>query len=311
MQLIDNYMNELSRFLPTENRDDILVELRTSIEEQVADHAREQGHEPDIDDEKSVLRRFGHPLKVASEYQTQRYLIGPALFPGFVYTLKIILVVVLSLQLVVSVILTLSAGSTFSFSGLLSHMIDTAFLVAAILVAVFASMEFTGERLKWYDSWQPESLGFKSVSISKRDNVISNLITEGIFLLWWNDVLSFQRLLPNPSGDVVVTMSDAWAQLYWPLNIVFAFSFALHAYVLIRGLWHRHTLIAEIVLAFAMIGAVIFLLVSDTLINVTGNVEPELVKLLQGTASIVLLFIAGFALWDVVVALRRLRGQSV
>ena len=68
MSMVDSYLGEVARFLPLERRDDVVEELRGAIEEQVADEV-EAGSEA-TEATSRILRGFGHPLKVAGEYQT-------------------------------------------------------------------------------------------------------------------------------------------------------------------------------------------------------------------------------------------------
>ncbi len=101
MQLIESYLFEVGRYLPDDQRDDILGELRSSLE----DEARELAgtDTPTREQIETVLNKYGHPINVASGYKEPRYLIGPELYPAFIETLSTIftvsLIIVVSLQL--------------------------------------------------------------------------------------------------------------------------------------------------------------------------------------------------------------------
>ena len=110
MQLVDSYLNEVGRFLPAAQREDIINELREAITEQIEDLAQAGTGSPASSDAETVLRGFGHPLKVASAYQPQRHLIGPDYYPAFVQTLKTLLIVVGSVNLVIWLIVMASQG---------------------------------------------------------------------------------------------------------------------------------------------------------------------------------------------------------
>ena len=60
MRLVENYLTQASQLLPKDLREDVVAELRTSLEEQVLDHATANNRAPGIDDEKAVLSEFGH-----------------------------------------------------------------------------------------------------------------------------------------------------------------------------------------------------------------------------------------------------------
>ena len=180
MQLIDSYLSEVERFLPADQRADILGELRSSLEEQVLDVAGDTT--PGLDDQKVVINRLGHPLKVASGYQGQRYLIGPELFPTFVQTLKTVLVVVAAIQIAIMLTAYVSSGWTTSVRGLLSGIFESLLWASIIVSLVFASIEYSGDRLDWYDKWSADSLSLSVGPPVERGAVITNLISEGIFL---------------------------------------------------------------------------------------------------------------------------------
>ena len=97
MQLVNAYLAEVGRYLPPEQRSDIVGELRDDILEQLAALAEPEGRVPELADERQVLTALGHPLKVASAYKPQRYLVGPGLYPAYLKTLKTSLCLVLAL----------------------------------------------------------------------------------------------------------------------------------------------------------------------------------------------------------------------
>ena len=132
----------------------------------------------------------------------------------------------------------------------------------------------------------------------------TNLISEGVFLLWWNGALRFGDWLPALGASV--SLSAAWAPLHWPLNIVVGAFFAVHTYVLIRGVWQRGTLVAEIVLGIPLLAAAAMLITSGNLVSAAGDVGGDFLAALDRTARIAVGVIAAFVLWDAVLAARRL-----
>ena len=206
MSMVDSYLGEVARFLPLERRDDVVEELRGAIEEQVADEV-EAGSEA-TEATSRILRGFGHPLKVAGEYQTVKYLIGPELYPSFGQTLKLILIVVLAIQLAIALAAGQISDWHTGFFALFWQLANTAFWVFAIVTLVFVGIERSGERIDWYNNWDPAKLPRRGVSVIDRQDMVTNLLTEGVFLLWWNDVVSFASWLP--SGVVVLELAEPW-----------------------------------------------------------------------------------------------------
>ena len=149
MELVESYLNEVGRFLPEEQRSDILSELQDAIVGEVEGSGESAGRLPNEEDEKLVLARFGHPLKVASRYQTQKYLIGPDLYPAFIHTLKVVFVVALVAQVVVALIAAQTSDWQIGPGAMLAVVVEMVVWVAAIVVLVFIAIEYSGERLRW------------------------------------------------------------------------------------------------------------------------------------------------------------------
>ena len=278
MHLVDSYLHEVARFLPASQRADVVGELRATIEEEIGERASSHGGAPTREDEAAVLSRFGHPFKVASGYQSRRYVIGPDLYPAFLQTLSTLLVVVVALQFVAALALAAGTGWTISLPGLLEGLVESVFWVAVVVTLVFVALEGAGRRLTWYDRWEPASLGAGAASVVDRGEVVTGLITEGVFLLWWNEALVLGGWLTawsDAGGAVALSLGAAWSPWFWPLNALVGASFLLHAFVLARGLWHRPTLVAEIGLGAATLAVAIWLLWQDgALVAVSGPLEP-------------------------------------
>ena len=85
MDLIDIYIQEVTRRLPEKNRADIALELRSTIEDMLPDEYGEN-------EVKIVLEKLGNPVVLASQYQNRpMYLIGPALYTVYMSLLKMII----------------------------------------------------------------------------------------------------------------------------------------------------------------------------------------------------------------------------
>ena len=95
MNLIDRYVSEVGKNLPLLNgREDIEKELKSTLEDMLEDRVQNSGRTRDEALEIEVLKEYGSPQKVASTYNPHPYLIGPKLFPFFLFVLKIVLTVV-------------------------------------------------------------------------------------------------------------------------------------------------------------------------------------------------------------------------
>jgi len=93
-ELIDRYLLAVKRQLAGKQRDDITAELETYILDTIEE---KYPNDEEFSDDMviSVLTGMGAPFKVASQYRSHQYLIGPRLYPIFVIVIKIIVAVII------------------------------------------------------------------------------------------------------------------------------------------------------------------------------------------------------------------------
>ncbi len=95
MDLIKVYIQEVTRRLPEKNREDIALELKSTIEDMLPDAYSDENVE-------TVLERLGSPAALAEGYRDRsRYLIGPRYFDAYMSLLKMILPIAATISLIV------------------------------------------------------------------------------------------------------------------------------------------------------------------------------------------------------------------
>lgn len=136
MNLIETYISEVTQRLPEKIRDDIAMELRSTIEDMLPD----QYTDKDVED---VLMKLGDPVKLASEYNNKpRYIIGPMFYESYINVLivaAIISVVVSSLTLFVNGMITFEGDkSLFTLLAFIGQLCLKMFLSSlTVLFQVF------------------------------------------------------------------------------------------------------------------------------------------------------------------------------
>lgn len=306
MQLVESYVIEVCRFVPSEQRDEIARDLREAIAEEVYELADARNEEPTDEDAKQVLSGFGHPLKVAGRYQPQRYLIGPEIFPAMLQTLRIVIGFALGIQVVAVVVFGSLQEWTIGPWDLFWMTFELVLWILFVIVAAFVAVEYSGEKLGWYENWSPQSLSPNSMGVISRSDMVTNIVTGGFFLLWWNDVVALQNFLPE--GVLTFELMPIWFEYFWHLNVVFGATFLVHVYTLILGVWRKWCLLAEVAGNAALIGLALVLLTSGDLVAVDGELGAKLVSV-QTVVKVGLMVVIGVTLWDVWIALKNLRGQ--
>lgn len=169
--LIEAYIIEVGRQLPSQGREDVQKEIRSLLEDALEDRSRESGQAVDEAMKVAVLKEFGAPDKVAANYGAVNYLVGPQLFPVFVTVAKIVLPIIAVLALIGlgielgqlgqpgHVAGGLVKGLEMAFEGLLRG--GTALIqVFGTLALIFAILERTLPRVEQKDekAWDPHML---------------------------------------------------------------------------------------------------------------------------------------------------------
>ncbi len=86
--LLDRYLQAIGDHLPAASRADVLAELRANLQAQIDDRAEELNRPLTEIEVAAILKDHGRPIVVAARYLPQQYLIGPAIFPYYLMTLR-------------------------------------------------------------------------------------------------------------------------------------------------------------------------------------------------------------------------------
>src|SRR5579872_134151 len=167
MELLDRYLQAVRKYLPLSRQDDIIAELRANMESQIEDRESELNRPLTQGEFDDFLRKMGHPMVVASRYQPQQYLIGPTLFPMYLYVLRIALLWAFIICMIVTAVVTplTTSGAQAVFDSLFRTP-GILLQVAAWITLVFAGIDFAGTRYPHIcssvpgmaQSWNPSSL---------------------------------------------------------------------------------------------------------------------------------------------------------
>ncbi len=211
MELIERYLQAVKFALPQEQRDDIIKELRDNILSQIEEKEAELGHPLSEDEQVELLKQLGSPMRLASRYRKQQYMIGATMFPIYWKVLKASLGLAF-LVLVAGSIATAAAGKTFMESlGVLFRYPGVALMTFAWITLVFSALEFFGARLGLKDTWDPRKLPplVKHNPRKSRFELITQLLLQTIFGVWWLVGLHYQYLIFGP-GIAFLRFGPVW-----------------------------------------------------------------------------------------------------
>ncbi|TKH13494.1 hypothetical protein FC694_19485 [Bacillus wiedmannii] len=324
MNLIDIYVEEVAKRLPEKNHEDIILELRSTIEDMLPDDYNE-------DDEKRVLEKLGSPVSLANGYLDRpMYLIGPRYFDVYTTLLKMIIPIaaVIALiamvaenfvgydgeQAVLNVILNLIGKG-------IGEIIEVGLHVFFWLTLVFAILERTDKdkgtqplttSLK---KWTPDDL--KNTSYVPKKKSISKFEVFG-GLMWtaiWATLYFYANHLVGvyhgtESGlkFVAATFNQDVLLQYWPIVvIVIMFEIGISLYKLVQGQWTKKLAIGNAILQ--IVGTIVFIVIvvnphlfNEGFITYVANVfttSPEEVKKwLIGGGIIIYILSAALNIFD-------------
>lgn len=101
MDLVERYLNAVAAQLPKAVREDIVAELRDEIMGRLEALEARLGRPATDEEVEGLLRDVGHPLSVAARYRPgPQALIGPTLYPWWLFGAKVGLVVMVCVTLV-------------------------------------------------------------------------------------------------------------------------------------------------------------------------------------------------------------------
>jgi len=240
MDLIDRYLAAIGALVPQGERNDILAELRDALMNRCEDKEAETGRPLSEAEVTEVLRGFGHPLVVAARYGGQSYLIGPELYPLYVFVLKILLAVVAVIAVVTGVV-TAAVHPENPGAGIgaaIGAFIQGGVTDVGALTIIAAIIQRQKVRPKFLTDWNPRDLPkplqrpvFRPQT--RFDNV-AGLIAQGVFVLWWIRVLAvwipYVSYVPLKTGqELDLARAPIWDVLFWPVLGLMLASMAVHA----------------------------------------------------------------------------------
>ena len=238
MDLVERYLNAVAAQLPKETREDIVAELRDLILSRI--EAKEETLErPLTDDEaEALLREVGHPLTVAARYRLgPQALIGPELYPWWMFGVKVglaVMVCVTLIGLAVRVLVgdiylgqAIGQGIASLFSGAVS-------IIGLLTVAGFV-LERQERKPDFIAKWRVKDLGLfelggtidaedwgrrlsgdwsetkakpgpqvkASAEMSPVARAVASAIGWAVLLLWWTGLLPVAAIRPEELAAAV------------------------------------------------------------------------------------------------------------
>ena len=245
MELIDRYLQAVKFWLPKNQKQDIIAELSEDIRAQVEDREAELRRKLNESEVADLLKRRGRPVLVANRYQPQEYLIGPVLFPIYVFVLKVVAAFYMAPWILVWIGIAVSRGAH-SGGNLLGAIGSfwTSFWPAVLFMiggvtSVFAVLERLQAKSHFLEQWDPCKLPpVRDPNRIKLSTLVTELTVNVVFCTWW---LWWAGGHWYPSlvhfAGVSVTLAPVWRYFFWGYLLVFLANTAASVVNISRPYW--------------------------------------------------------------------------
>jgi hypothetical protein len=243
MELIERYLQSVRFWLPkTKQQEGILAELGDDLRSQIEEREAELKRPLDKHEVAEILKRCGPPMVVAARLAPKRYLIGPTLFPIYVFVLKMVL-----LWIMVPVFVFIVGPATLgTYHGDWGRAIATtfgslwsgSFIAAGVITLVFAILDRTHTIAQVECKWDP----LKLPPVRKHDRkpsllqTVCDLAFNFIGLIWILLVPHNPFLIFGPAASFLKP-GPIWHGFYIPIVAVCVFGLVRPAITLRKPHW--------------------------------------------------------------------------
>lgn len=230
IEIVDRYLQAVRFWLPKNQRqEDVLAELGEDLRSQIEEKESELGRPLTKDEVAEILKRCGMPMIVAARLAPKRYLIGPTLFPIYIFVLKMVL-----LWILVPVFVFIVGPATLAthqgelgtaMAMTIGNLWSALFVAAGVITLVFAILERSAAFTKAECKWDPMKL--PEVRKHERRTPAVQTVCELAFnffgLVWLLLIPQNHFLIFGPAAGYLKP-GPIWHTFYLPIVAVAAYS---------------------------------------------------------------------------------------
>lgn len=238
MELVERYLATVRVLLPVSERDDITAELREALLTLREEREAELGHPLTQAEAEGLLRDIGHPVIVAARYRRQQYLVGPELYPAYIFVLTLVLAIVAASALLVGIVAAVasSGAAGFAVGKAIAIAWNGAFVAVGAVTVIFAGLQRYSPRLNFLNHWRARDLPRirKPRPVTWIEHV-GGIVVGVLFILWWTGTIPLPPLIPLEAGQSLhLQLAPIWQRLYWPVLGLALGMICIHGLRLVR-----------------------------------------------------------------------------
>jgi uncharacterized membrane protein len=228
-EIIKRYIDDVIRRLPVEERSQVELSLKDKIESHLKD-------ENSMDEIEDVLKKLGHPKDVANQYRLKkRYLVAPEQFDDYLYVLKIVAIVILSLSVIgffVSIIILLIMGTNFhqlgshitSWIGRTFSILTFAFFVITVTFHFFEKEEGVKKKTLFFINKCRKSIEMVNLRKSKRMSILSLIFKIFLSIIFVILIINYLNYIGwYEDGELIASLFNYWYVVEFLPYIIIAF----------------------------------------------------------------------------------------
>ena len=318
--LIDRYLAAVAALLPKASREDIVAELRDLIMNRVEDAEAVRGRPLDKDEMEALLREVGHPIAVAGRYGPSRALVGPEIYPFWLFGVKATLAVAaLAVVIPVGVALVTAHGDARLVSRAVHGFIPTALSLIGAVTLIAAAIERGWIKTDGFRQWKVSELprvpDGKGWFVKSRFDGLFELVATALFIGWWTGALPFPTGRSHGDDHMLIAFSPIFQALHGPILALAVIQVASSLMLVVKPAWVRGRAALEILCSLgglALVGALwpAQPLIAFAAVNGGGERVAKLQQTVDLTLQITLLVAVVIYLIKLIVEGRRLaRGR--
>ncbi len=257
MELLDRYLQAVAKHLPWQRQQDIIAELRANLESQLDEKQSELSRSLTQAEAEAWLQQLGSPVQMASQYQPQQCLIGPAIFPVYLYVLRLVSMWAIIIYVIVSTVtIVLGSPGTQSIAIAALRLPSVLIQLAAWVTLIFAAVEFTAARYPekcpsiagFHAKWTPRDLPplEKAPPPQSRRRfayAVAEVIFGFLFLVWLLLFPHYPILIFGPGLKYMLaspfTFAPIWITVYWWAVALSVVQLTWQWINLLRGAWRQ------------------------------------------------------------------------
>lgn len=275
MNWIERYVASVIRQLPEKDRGEVQLELTGHILDMLPEAATEE-------EIKRLLLEMGDPAKLAQQYQTPRYLIGPAIYHEYLATLKIVLPITFVFGGILVLVTSFLADPPANHAAALTSFVISKFIAGGVGIGIqgllwttvgFVIAERSGSFKRGKKTWRIEDLQEtelpKDRQISRADSIaeLILLLLLSVFLI---GVFVTKEQFLWIDGQPVALFDETFVNLAIPLILVTCVADGGVAILkLVKGRWTWGLCLANISASLVSLIVWVILCLQDRIFSAT------------------------------------------